>query len=94
MGLEALYTQCAAQRQANEGKLPVVEYKGSRLEKIGRGTTRIPSFEIVNWIARPEGMGAPAAAVDEEEYVAAPAPAPAVARAPAKAAAPAEDEMF
>ena len=96
MGLESLYTQCAAQRAGNEGKLPVVEYKGSRLEKIGRGTTRIPQFEIVNWIARPEGMGAPAAVVDEEEYVAAPAPAaaPAAARAPAKAAAPAEDEMF
>jgi len=95
MGLEQLYTKCAAQRAANAGKLPVVEYKGSKMEKIGKGTTRIPQFEIVNWIARPEGMGAPAA-VSDDEYVAAPAPAPAASRAPAKATAPAaaEDEMF
>ena len=107
MGLELLYTACAEQREANAGKLPVVEYKGSRMEKIGKGTTRIPQFVIVNWIARPAGMDAP---VEAEEYEApAPAPAPAAvpwpsaaqanaakpaARAAAPAAAPAEDEMF
>ena len=103
MGLEQLYTACAAEREANAGKLPVVEYKGSKMEKIGKGTTRIPQFAIVNWIDRPAGMGAPAEA---EEYVA-PAPAAApwpsaaqagaakpAARAAAPAAAPAEDEMF
>ena len=96
MGLEQLYTTCAAQREANAGKLPVVEYKGSKMEKIGKGTTRIPQFAVVNWIERPAGMDAPAAA---DEYVA-PAPAPAAAPAPAKApdraAAPAaaDDEMF
>jgi len=95
MGLEQLYTACAAEREANAGKLPVVEYKGSKMEKIGKGTTRIPQFSIVNWIDRPAGMDAPAEA---EEY-AAPAPARAAAPAPARAvaAAPAaasEDEMF
>ena len=98
MGLEQLYTACAAEREAHPGKLPVVEYKGSRMEKIGRGTTRIPQFAIVNWIDRPAGMSA-AAASDDDEYVApapAPAAAPAPARAPARAAAPAaaDDEMF
>lgn len=96
MGLESLYTACAAQREANAGKLPVVEYKGSRMEKIGKGTTRIPQFVITSWIDRPAGMGAPAEA---DEYVAAaPAPvaAPAAVKPAARAAAPAaaEDEMF
>jgi len=99
MGLEQLYTACAAEREANAGKLPVVEYKGSKMEKIGKGTTRIPQFAIVNWIDRPAGMDAP---VEAEEYVApAPAAAPwpsaaqaAAAKPAARAVAPAEDEMF
>lgn len=96
MGLEQLYTACAAEREAHPGKLPVVEYKGSRMEKIGKGTTRIPQFVIVNWIARPAGMDAP---VEAQEYVApapAPAAAPAAVKPAARAAAPAaaEDEMF
>ena len=95
MGLEQLYTACAAQQAANAGKLPVLEYTGSKLEKIGKGTTRIPSFNIVSWIERPAGMDA-----DEVEQ-SAPAPAPkatpVVAPAPAKsamAAAVGDDEMF
>jgi hypothetical protein len=34
MGLEALYKQVSAQAEANAGKLPVVEYKGSRPEVV------------------------------------------------------------
>ncbi len=96
MGLESLYTACAAQREANAGKLPVVEYKGSRMEKIGKGTTRIPQFVITSWIDRPAGMGAPAEAEEYDAPAPAPAAAPAPARATARAAAPAaaEDEMF
>jgi hypothetical protein len=87
MGLEQLYKTCDAQRAANSGKLPVVEYKGSKLEKIGKGTTRIPNFELVSWVARPEGMDAVAAPVEQ-------APQP-VRQAPAKAAVVEdEDEMF
>lgn len=94
MGLETLYTTCAAQREANAGKLPVVEYKGSRMEKIGKGTTRIPQFAVVQWIDRPAGMDAPSEAEEYEAAAPAPAPvaAPAPARAPARAVA--EDEMF
>lgn len=91
MGLEQLYTACAAEREANPGKLPVVEYKGSRMEKIGKGTTRIPQFSIVQWIDRPAGMDAPSEA-EEYEAPAAAASSPAPARAPARAAAPAQDE--
>ena len=99
MGLEKLYTDCAAQRAANAGKLPVLEYTGSKLEKIGKGTTRIPNFTIVSWIDKPAGMGQ-----SDEEYIAqavaappAPVAKPAPAPAPAKsamAAAVEDDEMF
>lgn len=94
MGLELLYTACAAQQAANPGKLPVVEYSGSKLEKIGKGTTRIPNFNIVSWIDRPAGMDQ-----SDEEVVAyqAPKAAPAPVPAPAKsamAAAVGDDEMF
>ncbi len=93
MGLEHLYTACAADRAANAGKLPVVEYKGSKMEKIGKGTTRIPQFTIVNWIDRPAGMDSTEQAEPEEAYVA-PAPRAPAARAAAPAAAATEDEMF
>jgi hypothetical protein len=105
MGLEKLYTECAGQRAANVGKLPVLEYTGSKLEKIGKGTTRIPNFTIVSWIEKPAGMGQ-----SDEEYVAqaatpmpAPAPVPMPAPKPvptpapiktAMAAAIEDDEMF
>ena len=58
MGLEALYNAAAAQREANAGKLPVIEYTGSKLEKIGKGSTRIPNFNVVSWVERPAGMDA------------------------------------
>ena len=100
MGLEKLYTDCAAQRAANAGKLPVLEYTGSKLEKIGKGTTRIPNFNIVSWIDRPAGMDQ-----SDAEYTAQvaapPAPAPKAVAAPAPAPkksamaqAVEDDEMF
>jgi hypothetical protein len=101
MGLEKMYTECAAQRAANAGKLPVLEYTGSKLEKIGKGTTRIPNFTIVSWIDKPAGMGQ-----SDEEYVqqaVAPMPAPAPVPMPAPKPVPAktpmaaaieDDEMF
>jgi hypothetical protein len=56
MGLEALWKQVQAQASANPNKLPVVEYKGSRPEKVGKGTTRVPIFEVVSWVARPAAL--------------------------------------
>jgi len=82
MGLEQLYKQCSEQRNdTNFDKLPVIEYTGSRMEKIGKGTTRIPNFTITGWIARPAGMDAQTPPVDEFDPFPPPAPA-----APAKAA--------
>jgi len=95
MSLEKLYLDCAAQQAANAGKLPVLEYTGSKLEKIGKGTTRIPAFNIISWIDRPAGMDAEGA--DHSAPFAAPAAAPVTPSAPTKtvmAAAVADDEMF
>ena len=77
MGLEALYKQCSEQRNDTTfDKLPVIEYTGSRMEKIGKGTTRIPAFNLTGWIARPAGMDAEAfAPIPEFDPFPAPAPA-------------------
>ena len=96
MGLEKLYLDCAAQQAANPSKLPVLEYTGSKLEKIGKGTTRIPAFTIISWIDRPAGMDADGA-VEEPAPFNKPTPAPVAPPAPPKsamAAAVADDEMF
>jgi hypothetical protein len=95
MGLEALWKQVQAQQSANAGKLPVVEYKGSRPEKVGKGTTRVPLFEVVSWVARPAAMSEdnsggfdPEVSVPEK-----PAPTPVKAK-PAPAPSQSDDEMF
>ena len=56
MGIESLYKQVSAQAAANAGKLPVVEYTGSRPEKVGKGSTRVPEFNVTNWVARPAAL--------------------------------------
>jgi len=91
MGLESLYKQVSAQAPANVGKLPVVEYKGSRPEKVGKGTTRIPIFEVVSWVARPAALSGGASASDE--FVEQPKP---VAKPAPSKPAPSmnDDEMF
>jgi hypothetical protein len=100
MGLEKLYMDCAAQQAANAGKLPVLEYTGSKLEKIGKGTTRIPAFNIISWIDRPLGMDAEGAdhSVPAAVPVAQPrppfVPPVEVPQKSAMAAAVADDEMF
>jgi len=86
MGLEQLYKQCSEQRAANPDKLPVVEYTGSRMEKIGKGTTRIPNFTLTGWIARPAGMDAQTPPIDEFDPFPAPVQAPAAPAAKQHAA--------
>ena len=78
---------------------PVIEYKGSTLEKIGKGTTRIPNFDVVSWIARPAGMDAVDDGTqnfdsDGKITMAAPAPQPKAAPKTAMAQAVEDDEMF
>ena len=101
MGLEKLWKAIEAGQAANSDKLPVIEYKGSTLEKIGKGTTRIPNFDVVSWIARPAGMdavddGTQSFDSDGKISMATPTPAPALKAAPKTAMAQAveDDEMF
>ena len=68
ISLEQMYKACAAERAANPGKLPVVEYKGSKAEKIGKGTTRIPQFALSSWVAAPAGLTVVKAAEYDHEY--------------------------
>ena len=101
MGLEKLWKAISDGQPSNAGKYPVIEYTGSTLEKIGKGTTRIPNFNVVSWIDRPAGMdavdsGEVAFDSDGKITMGAPAPAPQVKAAPKTAIAAAidDDEMF
>lgn len=95
MGLEALWKQVQAQQSANAGKLPVVEYKGSRPEKVGKGTTRVPLFEVVSWVARPAAMSEDNSGGFDPEVSAPVKPAPTPVKAkPAPAPSQSDDEMF
>lgn len=89
ISLEQMYKACAAERAANPGKLPVLQYAHSKAEKIGKGTTRIPIFLLTGWVARPAGLDAEA---EEAEYV--PEPVQPVRKAPVKAAVVEDDEIF
>jgi hypothetical protein len=93
MGIESLFNRVQAQAGANAGKLPVVEYTGSRPEKVGKGSTRVPEFNVTGWVARPAAMQEGA----EPEFSAlAPVAKPAPSKpAPSKPAPSLEDdEMF
>ncbi len=96
MGLEGLWKQVQAQAADNAGKLPVVEYKGSRPEKVGKGSTRVPEFLVTGWVARPAAMQEGAGQAEPEFSMPAPAAKPAPSKpAPSKPAPSLEDdEMF
>ena len=91
MGLEQMYKACIAEREANLGKLPVLEYGHSKAEKIGKGTTRIPIFVLKGWVARPAGLDA---AADEFEAEPAPVVQPVRKAAPKPVEAVEDDEIF
>jgi hypothetical protein len=98
MGLEELWKKVQAEAADNAGKLPVLEYKGSRPEKVGKGTTRVPEFDVVKWVARPAAMQDGAAAepkMSAPATIAKPAPTPVAKPAPSKPAPSLDDdEMF
>jgi hypothetical protein len=93
MGIDALWKQIQAQSPVDHaGKLPVVQYTGSRPEKVGKGTTRVPLFEVVSWVARPAALSD--ASVSDEIIE---QPKPAAKPAPSKPAplpVMDDDEMF
>jgi len=98
MGLEGLWKQVQAQVGANAGKLPVVEYTGSRPEKVGKGSTRVPEFTVTGWVARPAAMqeGAAPEYVQPSTQVQPPPAKPAPSKPAPSKPAPSmdDDEMF
>ena len=94
MGLEGLWKQVQAQAGANVGKLPVVEYKGSRPENVGKGSTRVPEFNVTGWVARPAALSDDNTGGFDPEIAAPSKPAPSKP-APSKPAPTVDDdEMF
>lgn len=57
MGFEALAGEAMKQKEQNPGKCVACAYKGSTAAKVGKGSTRVPNFEIVGWIDRPADDG-------------------------------------
>ena len=48
-GFSELWQVVGLQVKENEGKGVHLKYKGARLEKIGKGDTRVPEFEVKTW---------------------------------------------
>lgn len=92
MFIQALYNECETHDEFAAGKSPVVQITGSKATKVGKGTTRVPQFEIVKWIDRPQALGANMA-ISGGEAAPSPAPKAAAKPAPAPAAAPADSEF-
>lgn len=98
--IDALHDAYLAEAGVNAGKLPVVAMTGSvPIVSTGKGqssTNYAPTFEIVKWVPRPDGLGVPASATASAVPTAA-APAAPPTAAPAQAAAkqlvPAGDEF-
>jgi hypothetical protein len=92
MFIQALYNECETHDEFAAGKSPVVQITGSKATKVGKGTTRVPQFEIVKWIDRPQALGANMS-ISGGDAAPAPAPKAAAKPAPAPAAAPADSEF-
>lgn len=81
--IQELYNQCEQAPEFKEGKVPVVAITGSKAQKVGKGNTRIPEFEIKKWVDRPSEL-------NDGEVVVQSAPQP----EPQPAPAPVEDDEF
>lgn len=57
MGFESLAGEAMSQKEENPGKCVACAYKGSTAAKVGKGSTRVPNFEIIGWIDRPADDG-------------------------------------
>ena len=98
MGIDALWKQIQAQSPVDHaGKLPVVQYTGSRPEKVGKGSTRVPEFNVTGWVARPAALSDDNSGGFDPEISAPvpvkPAPSPVKAK-PVPTPAMDDDEMF
>jgi len=77
-GIEVLWAEIEIGRVSNPDKVPALEFTGAKSIKIGKGTTKVPTFKIVQWVKRSDKIDA----VKVEES--APEPLPVVVKATAK----------
>jgi len=54
--VQALYG--ATESEFGNGKVPAVKITGSTKVKMGKGNSRIPTFEVVQWMDRPDELSA------------------------------------
>lgn len=86
LGFEALAGAAMPQKMDNEGKALATKYTGSKAEKIGKGNTRVPHFEILGWVDKPFADG-DADETPAQQRTAPPATGSKVVAPPKKAAA-------
>lgn len=84
--ISEIYAQYTADKDAHPGELPVVSCTGATAMKDKQGTNYKPTFAIVKWAPRPDGM-------DVTEQSAAPAPSPASPPSPTQHVAPPSDPL-
>lgn len=51
MAIETIFEELNKTKKAHPNKLPIFKYIGSDPKKVGKGSTRIPKFELVGWAA-------------------------------------------
>lgn len=77
--IQELYNQCETAPEFKAGQVPVVQITGAKAQKVGKGNTRIPEFNVVKWVDRPSdldgGESAPVVQAAPQPAQAAPAPA-------------------
>tara|TARA_Y100001973_G_C5208904_1_gene343822 strand:- start:14418 stop:14927 length:510 start_codon:yes stop_codon:yes gene_type:complete len=65
-GMTALWSEIHSQWEKNKGKVVAISTNGSKAETIGKGTTRIPLFTIVDWRDKPEDIEPPKKSSDPD----------------------------
>ena len=59
MFIRKLHEECEATGNFKQGKVPAIKIgKSKEKMKVGAGSTRVPPFEIVKWMDRPEELDA------------------------------------
>jgi hypothetical protein len=69
MGIGNIWPTIHEGQKTNKGKIAGLKYNGSTATPIGKGTTRIPNFELVRWVESPSEPAAvpPAPEVTEDD---------------------------
>lgn len=66
MGLEAVWPHVHNGAASNQGKMAMVAFNGAKAVSIGKGTTRVPEFELKGWKEKPEAQPTPVQEVTPE----------------------------